>query len=199
MAITDIVKRNGNGNGNANGNGNIEQSNLPARREGYGYNLPAFPSVFEDPVEWMQRWDRTFDSLMSRAFGTMLPTTGTWGNMGERWSNFTPAVNVAETDKEYRITAELPGMDEKDIELTLQKDHLLIKGEKKQEQEEQGQGYHRMERTYGVFQRHIPLPQQVDTDKADATFKNGVLSITLPKLNDVQTGAKKITIKGGNK
>jgi HSP20 family protein len=190
MAITDIVKRNG------NGNGNTEQSNLPARREGYGYNLPAFPSMFEDPAEWMQRWDRTFDSLMSRAFGNMLPTTGNWG---ERWSNFTPAVNVAETDEEYRITAELPGMDEKDIELTLHKDHLLIKGEKKQEEEEQGQGYHRMERTYGVFQRHIPLPRQVDTDQADATFKDGVLTITLPKLSDVQTGAKKITIKGGGK
>ncbi len=192
MAITDIVKRNGNGNGNSN----TEQSNLPARREDYGYNVPAFPSMFEDPVEWMRRWDRTFDSLMSRAFGNMLPAAGNWG---QGWSTFTPAVNVAETDKEYRITAELPGMDEKDIELTLHNDHLLIKGEKKQEQEEQGQGYHRMERSYGLFQRHIPLPQQVDTDKADATFKNGVLTITLPKLSDVKSGAKKISIKGGDK
>lgn len=96
----------------------------------------------------------------------------------------------------HRRTA---GIDEKDIELTQHKDHLRIKGEKKQEQEEQGQVFHRMERTYGVFQRHIPFPQQVDTDKADATFKKGVLTITLPKLNDVQTGAKKITVKGGNK
>ncbi|MDQ3927617.1 MAG: Hsp20/alpha crystallin family protein [Chloroflexota bacterium] len=195
MAFTDIIKRNGsNGNGNAHGN---ENTSLAVTRENdLEYGLSSMPPFFENPTEWMSRWDRMFDSFFNRALSSW-GIQPTWGNAGfNSVSTFTPAINVAETDREYRVTAELPGMDEKDIELSLHRDHLTIKGEKKQEHEEKGNGYHRVERSYGTFQRTIPLPQEIDADNVEANFQKGVLTITLPKLPEVQSGAKRITIKG---
>lgn len=201
MAFTDIVKRNGNnGNDNGNGHGN-ENTGLAVKRENeLEYRTPTLPSFFEDTNEWMRRWDRMFDSFFNRALGNwgMQPTWGTTGGLSTL-STFTPAINVAESDGEYRVTAELPGMDEKDIELSLHRDHLTIKGEKKQEHEEKGNGYHRVERSYGSFQRTIPLPQEIDADKVAANFQKGVLTITLPKLPEVQSGARRIAIKGESK
>ncbi|MDQ5827053.1 MAG: Hsp20/alpha crystallin family protein [Chloroflexota bacterium] len=201
MAFTDIIKRNGsngNGNGNGNGHGN-ENTGLAVKRENeLDYRTPTMPSFFEDPNEWMRRWDRMFDSFFNRALGNWGGQT-TWGSGNISFngmSTFTPAINLAESDREYRVTAELPGMDEQDIELSLHRDHLTIKGEKKQEHEEKGNGYHRVERSYGTFQRTIPLPQEVDAERVEANFQKGVLTITLPKLPEVQSGAKRIAIKG---
>lgn len=112
-----------------------------------------------------------------------------------RLSAFTPKVDVTENDKEIKISAELPGMDEKDIDVSLQKDMLTIKGEKKEEKEDKGKDYYRMERSYGSFSRTIPLPVEVETDKVDAKFKKGVLSITLPKTANAVAETKKITVK----
>jgi HSP20 family protein len=106
-----------------------------------------------------------------------------------------PAVNVSESDQEFRISAELPGMDENDIELLLSQGNLTIKGEKKQEHEDKGSGYYRLERNYGTFQRSIPLPKGVDTEQVDATFKKGVLTVTLPKIPELQSDTRKVTIK----
>lgn len=193
MAFTDIIKRNGNGNGNGNGN---ENTNLAVKRENdLDYRMPTFPSLFEDTNQWMQRWDRMFDSFFNRALGNWGTQPG-WGNT---LSSFTPAINVAESDRDYKVTAELPGMDEQDIELSLHRDHLTIKGEKKQEHEEKGNGFHRVERSYGSFQRMIPLPQEVNAEQVTANFQKGVLTITLPKLPEVQSGAKRIAIKGESK
>lgn len=197
MAFTDIIKRNGNGNGNGNGNshGN-ENTNLAVKRENdLDYRMPTFPSLFEDTNQWMQRWDRMFDSFFNRALGNWGTQPG-WGNT---LSTFTPAINVAESDRDYKVTVELPGMDEQDIELSLHRDHLTIKGEKKQEHEEKGNGFHRVERSYGSFQRMIPLPQEVDAEQVTANFQKGVLTITLPKLPEMQSGAKRIAIKGESK
>lgn len=108
---------------------------------------------------------------------------------------FTPTVDISENDKEIKVTAELPGMDEKDIEISLNKDTLSIKGEKKEEKEEQGRDYYRMERSYGSFHRTIPLPREVDSDKVDAQFKKGVLTITLPKTKKAVEETKKIAVK----
>lgn len=106
-----------------------------------------------------------------------------------------PAVNIAESDKAYEISAELPGMDEKSIEVKLVNGGLTIKGEKQEEREEKEKDYHVQERHFGSFERIFQMPADVDTDKIAATFKNGVLTVTLPKIAEAQKPAKKITIK----
>jgi HSP20 family protein len=108
---------------------------------------------------------------------------------------FNPNIDVVENDKEIRISAELPGMEDKDIEVSINKESLSIKGEKKEEREDKGKGYYRMERSYGSFSRTIPLPIEVETDKIEAKFKKGVLSITLPKTARAVSETKKITVK----
>ena len=109
---------------------------------------------------------------------------------------FNPSVDVVDNDKEIKVTAELPGLDEKDIEVSIAEDSLTIKGEKKKEKEEKGKNYHRTERTYGSFSRTIPLPVEVETDKAEATFKKGVLTIVMPKSAKALKETKKIPING---
>ncbi len=110
-------------------------------------------------------------------------------------TTFTPRVDVSETDKEIKVSAELPGMDEKDIDVSLARDTLTIKGEKKEEKEEKGEDYYRMERSYGSFTRSVPLSAEVDTDKVQATFKKGVLEITLPKTPEAIQETKKVPVK----
>ncbi|MBI5265091.1 MAG: Hsp20/alpha crystallin family protein [Bradyrhizobium sp.] len=106
-----------------------------------------------------------------------------------------PAVDVTETDKAYEITAELPGMDEKNVEVNLANGGLIIKGKKKEEKEETKMDYYVSERRYGSFERFFGLPDGVDADKIEATFKNGVLKVTLPKTPEAQQPAKKIEVK----
>ncbi len=106
-----------------------------------------------------------------------------------------PAVDVAETDKSYGITAELPGMYEKNIEVNVANGGITIKGEKKEETVERKKDYYVSERRYGSFQRYFALPEGVDADKIAATFKNGVLTVTLPKTAEAQKPTKKIEVK----
>ena len=106
-----------------------------------------------------------------------------------------PAVDVTETDKTYEINAELPGMDEKNIEVKVADDVLTIKGEKREEKEEKNKDYYLSERSFGSFQRSFQVPNGVDTDKIEASFKNGVLTVTLPKSTEAQRAEKKITVK----
>ena len=106
----------------------------------------------------------------------------------------TPSVDVSETDEEVRVTADLPGMDEKDVQVILENDILTIKGEKKQEQEEKKQNYRMVERSYGEFQRVISLPASVDKEKIKATFKKGVLKVILPKTPESKSTQKRIAI-----
>lgn len=105
---------------------------------------------------------------------------------------FMPAVDVTETEKEVRVSSELPGMDEKDVKLELDDYGLTISGEKKEEHEEKGPHGYRCERSYGTFRRLIPLPAKVDSAKARAEFRKGVLTVTLPK---VEQDRKKVQIK----
>ena len=106
-----------------------------------------------------------------------------------------PAVDVAESEKAYEITAELPGLDEKNIEVKLANGGLTIKGEKKEETEEKKKDYYVSERRYGSFERYFALPDGVNSDKIEATFKNGVLKVVLPKTEDAQKPAKTINVK----
>lgn len=106
-----------------------------------------------------------------------------------------PEIDVKETEKDINVTAELPGLEEKDVEVLLTADSLTIKGEKKQEKEEKGESYYRSERRYGSFSRVIPLASDIEVDKAEARFKKGVLHITIPKTEKAGEDVKKIPIK----
>ena len=109
---------------------------------------------------------------------------------GGEWA---PAVDVSETAKEIVVKAELPGMDPKDIDVSVRGDVLTVAGERKQEKEEKGENFHRIERTYGSFSRSVRLPAEVDPGKVDATYKDGVLKITLRKTKEA--AVKKIEVK----
>ncbi len=106
-----------------------------------------------------------------------------------------PVVDVVEKEKEYQISAELPGLEEKDVEVSVADDMLTIKGEKKEEKEEKAKNYYVSERRYGAFQRSFLLPSGVDAEKIEASFQKGVLTVTLPKTPEAQKREKKIAIK----
>lgn len=108
---------------------------------------------------------------------------------------FSPSIDIREGDNSITVQAELPGMDEKDIEVLLSDNTLTIKGEKKEESEEKKENYHHVERSYGVFQRVVSLPSGVDSGRAEAKFSKGVLSITLPKTAEAEAKGKQIPIK----
>jgi len=147
----------------------------------------------ENPIYSLQQeMNRLFDDFFSADFG-LTPFKGF--GFSEGLGVFSPSIDVAENDKEIKISAELPGLSEDDIEVSLTSDTLTISGEKKAEKEDKGKNYYRMERSYGSFRRVIPLPCEVETDKADATFKKGVLNIVLPKTPQAQASVKKIAIK----
>lgn len=112
-------------------------------------------------------------------------------------TNFTPSVDVKENEKEFIIKAELPGVDEKEIEVTVTGDAVTIKGEKKEEKEDKGKNYYYLERSYGSFNRVIPLAVETESDKAEASFKNGVLNITIPKSPAAKVKGTKVPIKTG--
>lgn len=106
-----------------------------------------------------------------------------------------PAVDVAEHDKEYLITAELPGLDDKNVELSVVDDVLTVKGEKHEEKEDKDKNYYMSERRYGSFRRSFQLPTDVDQNQIEASFQKGVLTVTLPKTPEAQKKQKKIEIK----
>lgn len=106
-----------------------------------------------------------------------------------------PAVDIAEKEASYEITVELPGIDEKNIEVSMVNGGLTVKGEKKEEKEEKNKDYHLSERRYGSFERYFAVPEGVDVDKIAASFKNGVLTVTLPKTPEARKQEKKIAVK----
>jgi HSP20 family protein len=106
-----------------------------------------------------------------------------------------PAVDVTETEKAYEVQAELPGIDEKNVEVKVTDGVLTIKGEKQEEKEEKKKDYYLSERSFGSFQRTFQIPNGVDLDKIEANFKKGVLTVTLPKSAEAQKAEKKITVK----
>jgi HSP20 family protein len=130
------------------------------------------------------RWPR----LSRRSLLDMVPFGG------EAWAA-APAVDFAETEKGYEVTAELPGMDEKNIEVKFADGVLTIKGEKQEEKEEKKKDYYMHERSFGSFHRALELPNGIDQDKIEASFKNGVLKVTVPKSAEAQKAEKKIAIK----
>jgi HSP20 family protein len=132
--------------------------------------------------------DRVFDDFTR---GGKWPFSAAANGEGE----ITPHIDVSETDGEVEVSAELPGVEEKEIDVSLTDDILTIKAEKKSETEKSEKEYRLIERTYGTFQRSMRLPCPVVADKVKAEFKNGVLTIKLPKSPDVQEKTQKIAVK----
>lgn len=131
------------------------------------------------------------DRLLSSFFDEeRWPTLAKEGRMVVRW-------DVAETDEAVKITADLPGLTEKEIDVTVADGVLTIKGERKAEKEteDKSKHYHRVERSYGAFERAMSLPTNVDEGKIAASFKNGVLELTLPKKPEAKKKTKKIQVK----
>ncbi len=134
------------------------------------------------------RW-KPFRDIMRRDFGWDPFEEGMlrrfFDEEDTRTCDWSPAVDILEKDKEIIIKAEIPGVEKKDIDISVQKNTLVIKGEKKYEEERKEQNYHRVERCYGTFQRSFVLPEYVEAEKIKATFKDGVLTLTLPKKPEV--------------
>jgi HSP20 family protein len=108
-----------------------------------------------------------------------------------------PRIHISETDTELKIEAELPGINEKDVEVMLGHARLTIKGEKKQQKEEKKKDYHMVERSYGSFARSIALPFEADPNQVEAAFARGVLTVTVPKPPEVKAKEKKIPVGKG--
>ena len=132
--------------------------------------------------------NRAFDSFWR---GFDLP----WPSTSSAWSISMPSVDVSESDKEIEVTAELPGIDEKDIDISLAECVLTIRGEKKSEVEKKEKDYYLQERTFGSIERVVPLPDTIDLDSANATFKNGVLTVKLAKKLEAAAATKRITVR----
>ena len=141
---------------------------------------------FKDIEKARSEMDRLWDTFL---FGR--PKIS-WLAEEEEWQ---PAIDVAETESELVVNVEIPGMDPKDIDVLLSEETLFIKGEKKQEAEEKEADYHLIERSYGTFIRSIPLPAEVQSEKISASYKNGVLTVILPKSEGTQKREIKVKVE----
>jgi len=169
--------------------------------------VPVKQERIEKPSSALQAW-QPFESLRDEIgrlfddFGrgfwrplsrSLLPTAPLFQRQ-LKWPTM-PAVDVVESEKAYEITAELPGMDEKSIEVKVADSVLTIKGEKREEKEQKEQDYYLRERSFGSFERSFEVPETVETDKIEASFKKDVLTLILPKKAEAQKPAKKIDVK----
>jgi HSP20 family protein len=151
------------------------------------------------PFESLHREiDRLFDSLNGGLWGSafrrsMFAIEPAW-RREIAWGSV-PAVDISESNKAYEITAELPGIDEKNINVTLSNGDLIIKGEKREETEEKKKDYYLQERRFGSFERRFAVPESVDVNRIEANFKKGILVVTLPKTAEAQKPEKKIEVK----
>ena len=161
-----------------------ERAPVPAAWHPFGSLRREVDRLFED-------FDRGFWRFPFRRplfeVGPLWQAQPEWGTV--------PAVDIVEKDKSYEVTADLPGMDEKNLEVKLVNGSLLIKGEKHEEKEEKNKDYWLQERHFGSFERRVAMPEGVDTDKIEAAVKKGVLTVTLPKKAVAQKPEKKIEVK----
>lgn len=155
--------------------------------------VPHNGDIFQSMRHEMERLFDRFSHFDLAPFGHDIERFWPHGNGNGMLS---VSVDVAEDDKAYTITAELPGIEEKDIDVSIANDVLTLKGEKRAEKEEKSKSRYVSERAYGSFQRSFALPADVDTNKIDAKFAKGVLTMVLPKNPKAQPAVKKIKVKG---
>ncbi len=165
MAIRDLIPR------------RWTEKNVPVRR-------------VDDPLLSLQREiNRLFDELWDDFILPAGPFARAFGR------SYMPSMDIAETDDGLRIDVELPGLDEKDIDVTISPTSLTIRGEKSEERSDERKDYVFRERSYGSFERTIPLPEGVDIDRAKATFRKGVLTITLPHTEEAKRRSRRVQIE----
>lgn len=150
------------------------EKQIPVKRE----PVPDLPYNFNHLVDAFFN-----DDVFNNRFG-----------LATSFDGFHPHIDVSENDRAITVSAELPGMDENDIEVSLAQQTLTISGEKKAEKENRRENYYYLERSYGSFRRSIALPAEVEPEQVKATFRKGVLTVTLPKTAEAQKQRKKITV-----
>jgi HSP20 family protein len=161
-----------------------------AQKKGAVAAARASVPVRAEPAVPVSTWERAFDRLFDRMFDDFRRWPSLWGT--ERWwpsrelGLRVPPVDVYEEKDQVVVKTELPGLGKDDVSLTLSEDTLTIRGEKKKEEEVKEEDYHRWERSYGSFVRTVELPVQVKGDEAKADFKNGVLTVRLPKSEEAK-------------
>ena len=144
----------------------------------------------------VERWDPfrevgDFQSELNRVFDGFFGRTGTMPGGDRVWA---PAVDMYETKDDLVVTAELPGVNEKEVQLSITGDVLSLRGERTLNQDTSQENFHRGERWYGRFERHLSLPISVQADKVKATYRDGVLTITLPKAEEIKPKSIKIDV-----
>lgn len=148
------------------------------------------PSLLRRENDFFSGFERRIETLFDHVFGPSLVTY----IVPESRGVFSPRIDIKETKKNFKIVSELPGLDSNDIDVSVHDGLLTISGEKKVEKEETEGDYHHVERSFGCFSRSISVPDTVDVDKVKSVYKNGVLTITLPKTEKVIEESKKIPV-----
>jgi len=174
-----------------------EKSGAPAKPKEAATSVEPFGRLFEPLASVRRDIDRFFEGMapdFQRAF-----EYDPFRRLGAAFEiargDLVPSAEVTEEKKSYQISAELPGVDEKDIRLTLENHMLTISGEKKSERKEETKDYHLSERRYGSFQRSFRVPDDVDEDKISASFDKGVMTIVLPKVASAKPKGRQIPVK----
>jgi len=165
---------------------------LPIKTESSQGLRPGVWAPFENLRDEIERVFENFGFRTRPPMRSLFDVDLSWPTNGLAMA---PAIDVAEKDQEFEITAELPGLDAKDINVTVSDGTLTLKGEKKESKEERDKDYHLTERRYGSFMRSFRLPETVEADKIAASFAQGVLTLKLPKSAKAQQATKKIEVK----
>lgn len=169
-----------------------KSTQVEVKKTGNGH--PAAPA--QHPFRSLRdQIDRLMDEFDRGLFPSRWMEMTPFSKLTSEIRGLVPAVDVIDEEKVYRVTAELPGLTDKDIEVTKDGDLLTIKGEKKEEHEEREKGYFLSERHFGSVERSLRLPEGIDDSKIEAKFENGVLTVTLPKTPEAVSKPKKIAIK----
>ena len=170
--------------------------------EAGGVSVPVMRSTTQDPDHILggsiARFHRDIEQLFNQAFrGLGMTPFGSRQPLltGANGGIFKPTLDLGATDQAYTITVEIPGVDQDDVKLEVSGNTLTIRGEKHQETEDKGKNYYRMERSYGAFQRMLSLPEDVDQDNIKATFKNGILTIGMPRMALPKTNVRQIEVQ----
>lgn len=163
-------------------------SSLPVRMS-QGSSVPASTRFQRSMDQFYRETDRLFgDMFQDFGFGGQLTPL-------DRSQFLRPQVDIGANEKEYSITIEVPGINEKDVKIEVSENTMTIRGEKRQEKEEDSKEFYRMERSYGSFQRVLSLPDDAEKNEINATFKNGVIYVTMPRKALSKSSGKKIEIR----
>lgn len=174
------------------------EKKMPIQHEEKTSQHPATSDLWRPFEKLRQQVDHLFEDFNRGSFPTpfsrgLFDAEPLWRR--ELIGRNVPAADISDKEKSYEITVELPGMDEKNIEVKLSNGSLIIKGEKKEDKEEKRKGYYLSERHYGSFERVFNIPKEVDADKIEASFSKGILTVSLPKKPEAMKPEKVVPIK----